>query len=72
MCKPVMRVQVGRGDYKQVYERCPDHSCLKLRENEVNPGCPKCGLRGFYNLGEKFTILERTKRKRQRSAKAAG
>jgi len=61
MCRAVMRVRVGRGKYKQVYEKCPDHPSLKLREDD---GCPKCGLRGFETLGEEFAILRKRRRRK--------
>ncbi len=61
MCRPVIKVQVGKGKDKQIYERCPKpkHSHLELHEDN---GCPECGLKGFKALGKKFVIL----RKRQR------
>ena len=66
MSKPVMRVQVGKGRNKQIYEGCPNpkHSHLKLHNDN---GCPECGFKGFKALGEKFIILRKREQRKTNS-----
>ena len=64
MCRPVIRVQAGKGKEKQIYEGCPNpkHSHLKLHKDK---GCPECGWKGFIALGKKYIVLR--KRRRQKT-----
>jgi len=64
MSKPVVKVQVGKGRNKQIYEGCPNpkHFHLKLHKDK---GCPECGWKGFIALRKKYIVLR--KRRRQKT-----
>jgi len=60
MCEPVMRVVVGRGEFKQTHENCPEHRGVKLRGTQ---GCHLCGMKGIKSLRESYEV-KKPRRKR--------
>jgi len=67
MCEPIMRVVVGRRQFRQTYENCPNHPGSKLRGTQ---GCHLCGMNGIRSLREPYEVKTPRRVRRRRAASA--